>query len=119
MNTKPKTPSAMPVGYLDITPPACDLFASAAEVRNTPPVLLLNENASTARLLGFVRGRCSELLTLASLAVCGNSAEDELRTVLSSIFDGLDTVVVGLDCLSRRLAAASGDSLSNGGEFAA
>jgi hypothetical protein len=93
-----------PTGCRDVTPLGCDLFARNDE---SAPVLLLNEAAPPALLLGYLYGRCSELLVLANLATCGSASEDDLKDVTSHIGKGLQMVLSGLDCLSSHLPCAS------------
>ena len=87
---------------IDVTPPACNLFATMGEM-NGPPVLFLNSQANPAQLLGLVHGRCRELRMLANLASSGNSAECELREVAEHIWAGLDAVIFTLEALSKRM----------------
>lgn len=100
MNTEQTIQQAAPAGHLDISPPGCDLF-SIDETGG--PVLLLNTQANPAWLLGYVHGQCSQLRTLASLAASSNENEAELRCVLGHVWDGLDRVMAGLDCLVEHL----------------
>ncbi|NIC43112.1 hypothetical protein [Aquabacterium sp. A08] len=111
----PTAPATVPAGHVDITPAGCDLFAQAGA---TGPVLLLNAAASPEMLLGFVHGRCRELLALASMAACGRDGEAELRAVAHHLRGGLETVLAGLDALAEQLPSASPKS-SAGGHLAA
>jgi len=98
----PNNTSTAPAGQIDISPPSCDLFSPG---ESGVPVVLLNQAASPARLLGFAHDRCTQLRTLASLAACSHEDEAELKRVLEHVWEGLDQVLAGLDCMASQLPA--------------
>lgn len=104
-SSKRDTAAVIPAGCCDITPPGCDLFATTDEIGH--PVVLLNNAAPPALLLGFVQGRCRELLALADLAANSNEGEAELRAVAGHLWGGLQTVIVGLGCMAEQLHNAT------------
>lgn len=92
--------------HVDITPPGADLYAVCTDAPS--PVLLLNQAAHPARLLGYVHARCKELRRLSSLAACSDEDEAELKSVLQHVWDGLDQVLAGLDVLGRNYPTPTG-----------
>lgn len=90
-------------GHIDITPPACNLFANTSETDHCPDVVLLNANASAAQLLGFAHGRCRELTMFAYLASTSDAAESELRQCAEHLWNGLETLLTVLDCMEKRI----------------
>lgn len=104
-STKRNTTAAIPADCCDITPAGCDVFSTTDEIGH--PVVLLNKAAPPALLLGFVQGRCRELLTLADLAANSDEGETELRAVAGHLCEGLQTVIAGLGCMAEQLNSAS------------
>lgn len=103
-STKRNTAAAIPADCCDITPAGCDLFSTTDEIGH--PVVLLNKAAPPALLLGFVTGRCRELLVLADLAANSDEGETELRAVAGHLWAGLETVLAGMDALAEQLHRA-------------
>lgn len=91
------------MAHINITPPACTLYATTAENDRCPDVVMVNASASPAQLLGLAHGRCRELAMLAELAAVGDAGESELRQVAEHLWTGLETVVEVLDAMSRRM----------------
>lgn len=92
--------------HIDITEPCCHLYAQQ-DFERVQSVVMLHADASMAQLLGFVHGRCRELSMLANLASCGDSSEAELKRVAELLWAGLDTVLIALDAMSRRMGGAA------------
>lgn len=90
-------------GHVDITPPACGVFARQGDEERCPAVLLLHADATPAQLLGFAHGRVRELCMLASLASASNEGEGELREVAEHLWLGLEGVLATLNAMHKRM----------------
>lgn len=95
--------------YVDITPVTADNYTTTS-TETSIPVLLLNEEAYPARMVGYLRVRCIELKTMAELAACSGESEQELKQVLDLLWGGLEQVLEGLDVLGRNWARSDPSS---------
>lgn len=90
-------------GHVDITPPACGVFARQGDEERCPAVLLLHADATPAQLLGYAFGRCEELALFAEMASSSTGSEGELRQATKHLWLGLEGVLATLNAIDKRM----------------